>query len=131
MAAILRAITTDEFCEQQLLDFSRRMRLVVLEAPVPGYSFRVKDLFKSSLGKATALDHHINRPGNMANDIASALDRFFLSNSGVSKDILIWGEQHDRYEKEILDDYGDARRMAKVNGVSVAPARYSHLKAQL
>lgn len=131
MAAILWAIITDEFYEQQLLDFSKRMRLLVLETPIPGYSFRVKDLFKSSLGKATALDHHINRSGNMAKDIASALDRFFSSNPGVSKDVSVWGEQHYRYEKEVLDDYGDARRMAKVNGVSVAPARYSHLKAQL
>ncbi len=41
------------------------------------------------------------------------------------------GENHSDYEMVILDDYGVNRRMAKAGGVSVAPARYAHLKSLL
>ncbi|AHL77608.1 hypothetical protein CH92_03010 [Stutzerimonas stutzeri] len=42
-----------------------------------------------------------------------------------------WGVNHTEYEISILYDYGNARRMAIVNGKSVAPGRYQHLKDQL
>ncbi|MEF9672487.1 hypothetical protein QNM99_09975 [Pseudomonas sp. PCH446] len=131
LAAILVAISTREFYEQQVFDFSRRMKESVLEIFLSGYNLKVKDVFRSTLGKAVILDHHVNRPGDVAKDIKNSLDRFFSFNPGVSRDILSWGENHSDYEMVILDDYGVNRRMAKAGGVSVAPARYAHLKSLL
>jgi hypothetical protein len=131
LAAILSAITTHEFYEQQVLDFSRRMRIQVLEMQVSGYNIQLKHLLKSALGKATALDHHVNRPGYVAKDVKAALDRFFEATPEASQDIKQWGVKHNEYEIKFLNDYGINRRMAKVGGANVAPDRYRHLKEVL
>lgn len=130
LAAILTAIKSTEFIEQQVFDFSRRMKSV-LEIKPAGYEFKLRDILKSALGKATALDHHINRPGYVDDDLGASLDRFFESNPSAPTDISTWGSSHENYESELLDDYGNTRRMAMQNGISVAPARYEHLKDKL
>ncbi|NQD93396.1 SH3 domain-containing protein [Pseudomonas sp. CrR25] len=131
LGAILNAITHEKFQEQQILDFSKRMRSEVLEIKPSGSEYKLKDFLKSPLGKATALDHHINRPGYVSTDFGAALKRFFDKNPSISKSPANWGDKHAVYELEILEDYGKARRMAIVHGTSVAPSRYQHLKEKL
>ena len=131
LGAILKAITHEKFQEQQVLDFSKRMRNEVLEIKPSGSDYRLKEFLTSPLGKATALDHHINRPGYVGTDFGASLKRFFDKNSGISKNPANWGSSHTVYEQEILEDYGNTRRMAIVNGSSVAPGRYNHLKDEL
>ncbi|MFK4076408.1 hypothetical protein ACI2KX_22045 [Ectopseudomonas khazarica] len=131
MAAILNAITSPEFQEQQLLDFAKRLRNEVLEITPAGVQYKTKDYLKSPLGKATALDHHINRPGYVKSDLGASLSRFFERHPTLSKNPSDWLDRHAEYEAEILEDYGITRRMAKVNNQSVAPSRYEHLKSKL
>lgn len=52
MAAILNAITSPEFQEQQLLDFAKRLRNEVLEITPAGVQYKTKDYLKSPLGKS-------------------------------------------------------------------------------
>lgn len=97
---------------------------------------------KSKLGKATALDHHINRPGYVAKDFGKALDNFFDKkdeeveeyNKGkeekdhkekVSRNPVDWGTNHSNYEEEILEDYGKNRRGTDMEN------RYNKMKAKL
>lgn len=131
LGAILKAITHEKFQEQQILDFSKRMRSEVLEIKPSGSEYKLKDFLKSPLGKATALDHHINRPGYVSSDFGATLKRFFDKNPSLSKSPASWGDNHALYELEILEDYGKTRRMAVVHGRSVAPGRYQHLKDNL
>jgi hypothetical protein len=131
LGAILKAITHEKFQEQQILDFSKRMRSEVLEIKPSGSDHKLKDFLKSPLGKATALDHHINRPGYIGSDFGAVLKRFFDKNPSISKSPTSWGDKHTVYELEILEDYGKTRRMAIVHGTSVAPSRYLHLKEKL
>lgn len=67
---------------------------------------------KSKLGRATALDHHINRPAYVKTDLGKALDNFFAMDeyNEVSKNPDNWGENHSTYEDIILEDYGNNRR---------------------
>lgn len=130
LAAILTAIKSTHFIEQQVFDFSKRMKSV-LEIKPTGYEFKLREILKSALGKATALDHHINRPGYVDDDLGESLDRFFTSNPSASTNISTWGSNHENYELELLEDYGNTRRMAMQNGASVAPSRYAHLKDKL
>lgn len=103
----------------------------VLKIKPSGYEFNVSDILKSALGKATALDHHINRPGYVDDDLGESLDRFFELNPQISTDISTWGESHSNYDIYILEDYGNNRKMAMQAGTSVAPSRYTHLKNKL
>ena len=96
-----------------------------------GSGFKLKDYLKSPLGKATVLDHHINRPGYVSRDFGAALQRFFDRNPSAAQEPINWGDNHEKYEHSILNDYGNTRRMAIVNGQSVAPIRYQHLKDKL
>ena len=131
LGSILKAITHEKFQEQQILDFAKRLQHEVMEIKPSGFEFELRDYLKSPLGKATVLDHHINRPGYVSRDFGAALQRFLDSNPSTSKAPANWGENHAEYELSILNDYGNARRMAIVNGRSVAPSRYQHLKDKL
>ncbi|WP_019340474.1 SH3 domain-containing protein [Stutzerimonas stutzeri] len=131
LSSILKAITHEKFQEQQVLDFVKRLKHEVMEIKPSGSRFKLKDYLKSPLGKATVLDHHINRPGYVSRDFGAALQRFFDSNPSAAQEPISWGDNHEKYEHSILNDYGNTRRMAIVNGQSVAPTRYQHLKDKL
>lgn len=131
LSSILKAITHEKFQEQQVLDFAKRLKHEVMEIKPSGSGFRLKEYLKSPLGKATVLDHHINRPGYVSRDFGAALQRFFDSNPSAAQEPINWGDNHEKYEHSILNDYGKTRRMAIVNGQSVAPIRYQHLKEKL
>lgn len=73
------------------------------------FSFKAKDILKSKLGKATLLDHHINRPAYARFDLGSAVKRFFEQHPNVSTNPADWKGDHQEFEKIILEDYGKNR----------------------
>lgn len=102
------AVGSSLYVELQITDFIDRLRDVLLK--VPGtYGFSIGKVFLSALGQATALDENVNRPSKVATNVKRALDKFFLQNPGVSKDITTWGVNHPIYERKILDIYGPDR----------------------
>lgn len=131
LTAIVHAISSKVYEKRQLLDFVDRLRNVVLPTVPTHYSHAVGEYFTSDLGRATALDQSVNRPAYVGRDIGKALNAFFSRHPSVSKDPSGWGNNHAAYEAEILEIYGPTREMARVDGVSVAPARYSSLKKNL
>lgn len=84
-----------------------------------GYSYQIASYVKSNLGKATVLDHHVNRPNNVSKYFGIALYSFF------SKNINTCGALHNKYEKEIIDYHGVNR-----DGTYM-PKRYMELKKKL
>ncbi|MBQ4819638.1 LysM peptidoglycan-binding domain-containing protein [Aquimarina sp. MMG016] len=144
---IVKAMKDPDFQSLQVIDAKKRLNKVVKFKP-SGYSYEIKSYLKSKLGKAVALDHHINRPAYVKPDLAEALDNFFATKdeevdeynkdkdkkdhkAKISRNPNEWGENHSDYETIILEDYGVNRRMSKRDGVSVAPGRYEHLKTEL
>lgn len=77
---------------------------------------------KTKLGKATALDQHINRPAYVKEDFGKALNHFYKENPSVSKNPNNWKDSHETYENEILEYYGKHRRGTHM------PLRYNQLK---
>ncbi|HKU24977.1 MAG TPA: hypothetical protein VJQ54_05860, partial [Candidatus Sulfotelmatobacter sp.] len=127
LAVIAHAITTKAYEKRQIMDFIDRLRNEVLVITPSNYSFPISSYFKSDLGRATALDQHVNRPGYVGRDVAKSLDRFFAQHPDVPKNPDNWGESRDVYEREIVETYGVIREMAVVNHVPVAPGRYVKL----
>ncbi|MGU7840351.1 hypothetical protein ACV22V_12865 [Burkholderia sp. AW33-5] len=128
LAAIVHAISSRSYEKRQLMDFVDRLRNIVLPTVPARYSCTVGEYFASDLGRATALDQSVNRPSYVGPDIGKALDTFFSRHPSIPRNPDEWGDSRADYEYEILEIYGPDRRMAKVGGVSVAPARYSSLK---
>lgn len=120
---LIRACKDTSFQTKQVMDFIRRLRKV-LELKPTGYQYRIKEYLISKLGRATALDHHINRPSYVSVDFSKALDRFFIANPSVSKNPSNWGGNHSNYEESILDDCGKTRRGTDMEN------RYNKLKNQ-
>ncbi|MCL5226010.1 hypothetical protein M4Z12_07900 [Pseudomonas sp. In614] len=108
MSALSCAVGSPSFVEVQILDFIDRLRGVLLLVPKT-YHFTVGQLFLSELGRATALDERVNRPGNVVRNIRRALDKFFKLNPSVSKDVSTWGDNHAAYESKIVEIYGKDR----------------------
>jgi hypothetical protein len=131
LSVIVHAITDKRYERLQLMDFITRLRNDILPVNPLKHSFPIASYFRSDLGRATALDQHVNRPGHVRRDIGQALDHFFSSHSSVPKDPEEWGAQRTLYELEIIEYYGHNREMARVQGVSVAPTRYAALKSKL
>lgn len=124
LAVIAHAIADDEFQDKQVKDFVDRLRLVNTLTPV-GYTHSISEYFLTDLGRATALDHHVNRPGNVVKDVGKALDVFFHAHSTVQRDPSTWGDSHAAYESEILSYYGEHRHMNDCH------PRFAHLKSRL
>ncbi|WP_346881799.1 hypothetical protein [uncultured Algibacter sp.] len=143
LVSIVFAANDKDFQAKQVEDFIDRLRNKVLPIKPKGYTYTLKDYLKSKLGKATALDHHINRPGYVKTDFGKALDNFFIAKDKevtdfnktvkvekdkkkkIERDPSKWGIDHGAYEKSILDDYGKNRRGTDM------PNRYSKMKAKL
>lgn len=131
LAVIVNAITDVRYERLQIMDFLNRLRDEILPINPSNYNYSIGDYFQSNLGRATALDHHINRPGFVRRDIGRSLRRFFDDNPGVSTNPAEWGVNRAAYERRIVEHYGNNREMAVVGGVSVAPARYQNMKERL
>lgn len=149
LQSISKAIKDADFQGLQIVDTQKRLEKVLkIKTSMGTDSYALSAYIKSKLGKATALDHHINRPAYVKKDFTDALKRFLAKHDAdvdkqnatkkeqdkikkLSRNPADWGTQHASHEKKILDDYGKTRRMSKSNGVSVAPGRYAHLKKDL
>ncbi|SNY35924.1 calcium-binding protein [Pseudomonas sp. B21-051] len=124
VSAMACAIASPLYVEIQIMDFIDRLHAALSKVPA-GYSFSAEKLFKSPLGKAVVLDHDINRPAFVKDDLGAALDTFFSQNPAVSRNIDTWGAAHGANERKVLDLYGNNRRMTNPS------LRYNHLKAGL
>ncbi len=149
LQSISKAVKDADFQGLQIVDTQKRLEKVLkIKSSMGTDSYALSAYIKSKLGKATALDHHINRPAYVKKDFTDALKRFLAKHDAdvdkqnaakkeqdkikkLSRNPADWGAKHSAYEKKILDDYGKTRRMSKSNGVSVAPGRYAHLKKEL
>jgi len=107
---VIRLAKDADFQSIQIEDFIQRLRKKVLPLRPKTYQYALKDYVKSKLGRATLLDHHINRPGYVSIDFKKALDNFFIHNTHVSKNPNVWGHLHSSYESKIIDYYGKHRR---------------------
>lgn len=121
---IIKAAKDKNFQAKQLEDFISRLKKVLKIKPT-GYNYTLNQYLKTKLGKATVLDHHINRPAYVANDFGAAINRFFNKNPSIDKNPNNWGNNHSTYESKILDDYGKARRGTDMTD------RYNKLKKRL
>lgn len=100
------AISQPVFIKKQLNDFVKRLRLVS-SLNINGYS--LNQILKSDFGLAVALDHHINRPGNVISHIKSSIAKLHERNSNISSEISEWGSQHAVNEAALLEIYGSGR----------------------
>ena len=117
----IKACKDEDFQIKQIIDLRDDLRKT-LEIKVNASPYKVKDYFQSKLGKATALDHHVNRPSLVEYNLKTAIDYFFSLNPNVNKNPNLWGVNHSTYETVILDYYGRNR-----NGTDMVN-RYIKLK---
>lgn len=105
-----------EFQKKQVLDYNSRLVSAVSQKPT-GYKYPIKGYVTSEKGAGMVLDHSVNRPAYVAPDFAKALNRFYANNPGVSKNPGDWpADKRAGYEKQILSNYGDVRRMTDSQG---------------
>ncbi|MFJ7311557.1 calcium-binding protein [Pseudomonas sp. NPDC098747] len=122
VAVMACAMSNPLYVKIQITDFIDRLHSALGKKPT-GYNFTANTFFKTLLGKAVVLDHDINRPSYVKDDLGSALDTFFAQNPTVNRNINTWGDAYDIYENKVLELYGVGRRMTN------ASVRYNHLKA--
>ncbi|WP_143477820.1 hypothetical protein [Pseudogulbenkiania subflava] len=84
----------------------------------------MSDYFKSELGRAAALDQHVNRPAYVPEDIKKAVHAYTGKHPDVKPDPATWDVNHAKIEAEILEIYGNARRGTDM------PLRFKKLKAK-
>lgn len=115
--SMIAGVSHPLFIDLQVIDFIDRLKIFMNKTPIKRraknkqdkttfYDYKIKDYIKSNLGKATVLDHSINRPGHVTRYLGEALNNFFKNNKGVSDNPNDWGANHSRYENQILDFYG-------------------------
>ncbi|CAF4581511.1 unnamed protein product, partial [Rotaria sp. Silwood2] len=115
LGPIVCAISSPEFQLKQVKDFIKRLRDVLKIIPT-GFTYTIGDYFKSPLGQATTLDHHVNRPAYVKTNVSTALNNFYRKNKDASKNPREWTvQQRSTYEREILEDYGVHRTMTDAN----------------
>ncbi|WP_294199465.1 hypothetical protein [uncultured Chryseobacterium sp.] len=131
MEPIINLCKNENFQAKQIGDFIVRLNLATNKKPL-GYTNKIKDFMISKLGKATILDHDVNRPGHVSSCFGKALDQFFQSNNSISKDPLQWKDKHSIYENKILEIYGPLRG-DRESGFTMtdASSRYNKLKQKL
>jgi hypothetical protein len=129
MEPFINACKDDDFQEKQIVDFIKRLNIAINKKPT-GYSNNIKDFVKSKLGKATVLDHDVNRPGHVSDCFRDALNQFFAKNKKISKNPEDWKENHAIYEKEVLEIYGPLRGKGNYT-MTDASGRYTKLKTRL
>lgn len=121
--SMISAITTTEYIYLQVIDFIKRLNRAIVDYPVhsgtkhphihvtSSYSYKISEYVISELGRATILDHSINRPAYPKFDFGTALNTFYHHNPHVSQNPAEWGEHRAQYERSILDHYGPSREM--------------------
>jgi len=157
---IIRAILDKDFQDKQVIDFIVRLHKALNKKPDGHTAYKIEDFIKSKLGKATVLDHDVNRPNHVSKYFGKALDTFYskkdkeiedenkkidkenetipdpkLKNKKkekISRNPKDWGDKHSEYEKEILDIYGPLRGDKSIGATMTDAAnRYNKLKNKL
>jgi len=119
---IIKACYDKDFQKKQVLDFVEKLKEILKLKP-SGFSYTIKEYFKSNFSRAVILDQRVNRPAFVQKDLGEAMERFFTKNSFYSQSPLGWNEkkQYD-FEMEVMEDYGNNRRGTDMK------KRYSKLK---
>jgi hypothetical protein len=125
LAVFVHAITSNEYITKQVMDFVHRLRKSILVVPTGLRPRTISSYIRSNLGKAIVLDHHVNRPGNVASDFSGAITAFRNMHPEANEDPAHWGVKHSEYESALLEIYGPSRRMTD------ATLRYQSLKSKL
>ncbi len=155
LESLVKAAKDIDFQKKQIMDSNKRMEDSLNKKPVKAYtgskknknitekySHKIKDFLKSNLGKALVFDHSINRPAYPIFDFGNALNDFFKEkdkavddyNKGkekkdfklkISRNPNNWGDNHEEYEKKIIELYGPNRDMTH------SLIRYNKLKTKL
>lgn len=125
LAVFLNAINSEEYLDKQVVDFVARLRQAMGLSPANCTLYTLGDYVHSCLGKALILDHHVNRPSNVARDFSASLNDFLLRYPDVPENPRQWGANHVRYESDLLSIYGPSRTMTN------ARHRYENLKGKL
>ncbi|WP_146010019.1 hypothetical protein [Burkholderia sp. WAC0059] len=110
LASIINEIISNEFQGKQEKDFIDCLRKVI-ELIQDGYTHSIGEYFQSDLGRATAIDQHVNYPNNVVKNVASALKVFSHTYLLVQEDPSTWGQSRTTYESKIVAYYGEHRRM--------------------
>jgi len=112
-APFVRLGRNPAFQDKQVIDAVARLRMVLKLKPL-GYDYTVADFLKTRLGRALALDEHVNKSSHVEPYLGEALDRmikFYLDRKGVavSKNPKDWGEERETYETKLIEIYGPLR----------------------
>ncbi|CAF4016653.1 unnamed protein product [Rotaria sp. Silwood1] len=126
LEVLVNAVSSKELQEKQVIDSVNRLHQQVLSIKPTGYeSYTLNDYLQSNLGRGLALDQHVNRPGYVKKDFGQALKHLFNKYKNLSKNPAEWGSNREKYEAELVDYYGQNRRMTD------AVKRYNELKKDL
>lgn len=134
---LINACKNAEFQAKQLEDFINRLEVYLNKKPV-GYDEKIIEFVKTNLGRATVLDHSVNRPGHVIEYFAQALKLFFKKYPSIPKKPELWAKNHNSYEQKFLDIYGPLRETKTtssvgnpLNGMTNGKSRYESLKTKL
>ncbi len=130
MEPIINLMKDEDYQKKQITDFIKRLNSALAKTPTGYSTTSISDFTKSNLGKATVLDHDVNRPGHVKNCFGAALDSFFAANPKVSKSPADWGTNFASNESKILELYGPLRGTGDYT-MTNATKRYNDLKAKL
>jgi hypothetical protein len=107
LGSLLQAISDIRYVSLQVDDFIARYH-DVLELVVPNTNgSKVGDIFHTKIGRATALDQHVNRPSYVAPDIAMAIHHIGTPFNNWPTDIVA----RKILELHVIGYYGIHRRM--------------------
>ena len=124
------------FQGKQVEDFIRRLNKYMNLKP-HGYSSKISAYIHTDLGRATVLDHSVNRPAHVTRYFAKSLDNLKTKYPTIPTDPSKWGSKHNNYEKKLLDIYGPLRDGKltyggkTMGGMTDGVDRYNNLKTKL
>ena len=76
LGPVVCAMSNNVFQTKQIQDFIDRLHQVTLVNKPTGYNYTIGEYFISNLGRAVALDQHVNRSGYVNADVGRALNIF-------------------------------------------------------
>jgi|26BtaG_2_1085354.scaffolds.fasta_scaffold00215_13 hypothetical protein len=113
--SMIEAVIHPKYVRLQIEDLIKRLRRAISPKPLKPssgkYPYPIKTYIQGYLGRATVLDHSINRPAYVAKDFGKSLGVFFRDHPSISKNPEDWGSSRGNYEKIIIEHYGKNRRM--------------------
>jgi len=132
LESLINLCNNKEFQAKQIVDFITRLNASLEKIPT-GYKHKINKFVKSKLGKATVLDHDVNRPAHVKKYFGTALDMLMAKTPAITKDPAQWGENHETYEAALLDIYGPLRgqKLKGSKGMTDGAGRYKKLKTKL